>query len=372
MEKLLEKLREQLGADVFNADLAEYVKGIVESEVETRMTARESEIMLEAEETAAAKYESEMKAYNEVLHEELQKWVGSHKRVLEEQNKEQQTHIVESLSDYLDAQLSDTIPAELLEAQAELSVYKPVVLGLRKLMAENFINADTEQAKVLEDARLAIMKLRENKSQLISNIVSLKKKLEESEKSKIVNTVCEELTESQADRFRKLSTPFSAKELLDEQKWQTLVDMVVEEKRERSKPATRRTTDTRRVVREGVDDLSEGTEIADDPSRVHNRDPVMELYRKELKRQQGSSIPRSRRNLREEDEPKEGDACSKDGKDGKYVMQDGKLVCEVTESWSRRMYEEDDEAKEGDSCSKDGKDGKYVMEDGQLVCKIED
>lgn len=236
--KILDELKEKLGEEVFTEELAQEFKAAINEMVETRLVARENELRAEALEEASREYEQELEEYDEALQEEITRFVQEEQAKLEEERAEFKEQLVDEVSDFLESELEEHIPEETREAVAKVALYEPIVEGIRDLFAENYLRLDEEQYGVLEEARREIIKLREEKSELIRERVQLRKQLREQKREEIIERVCAELTTAQAKRFRRMVEGFDVDEL--EERWETIVDMVLENERTSRRRPTRR------------------------------------------------------------------------------------------------------------------------------------
>jgi len=253
------------------------VKEAIDNEVNARIMAREGEIIAEALEEASAEYEHDIEEIMQVVEEQVSTHVTKLRTDEELAIAEFKEYIVDKLTDFLSAEIDRIVPESYIEHEAELAIYKPIVDGLKSLMAENYISIQAEEFKLLEQSRDAITQLRQEKSQALSEMVQLRKKIAEADKTALVAKICSELTAPQAKRFRQMTSRFTVEDLTE--KWETIVDMVLDSDIRRMKKPGNGTP--------GKSDLKEGRQIDEDDQQ--GLSGMMQMYVDEIKRQRGSN-----------------------------------------------------------------------------------
>lgn len=269
--KLVDSLKEKLG-DVFTDELKEAVTKEINEMINVRVKAKEAELLAQAKEEASKEYVGQIKEYDKAMEEVLREYVGT---FVKEQAKSLRTFketVVNNLSDFFEVKIDEVIPKELKEAQAKVAIYEPIIENIRKSFSENYLRVDSEQFKLLQDARKRIEELREEKSKLMAEAIELKKGISRKDKKEFTEKVCSELTETQAKRFRTITENLTLEQL--RKNWEELVDLVTEE------PKVTKKVSVKPSPRKGEATLKEGSEVPDSSEPVVSE---MDVYAKEYK-----------------------------------------------------------------------------------------
>lgn len=175
-----------------------------------------------AEETAT--YRSEVEA---MVLEEAKELKARQDVALVEEVKKFREEMVEKVSDYIEAQLSEAIPTEMMEAAAQLEVYKPLVESMQQAFASNFIKLDSSSYNLIKEARDENEALKNEIQALTKSEIKLKKDMKNVERNMKVESITEGLTAKQKSRATKLLEGVDLEDI--ETRFETIRDVVIEE-----------------------------------------------------------------------------------------------------------------------------------------------
>lgn len=145
---------------------------------------------------------------------------------LVEEVKKFRQEMVEKVSDYLEAQLEQAIPEELMEAAAKLEVYEPLVEAVQAAFAGNFIKLDTTSYSLIKEARDEIATLKNQVQDYAKKEVHLKKEMKKVERNMKIEGLTEGLTAKQKSRAIKLLEGVEVDNL--ESRFETIRDVIIE------------------------------------------------------------------------------------------------------------------------------------------------
>lgn len=196
------------------------IESIVLSETQAYKEKTQKEI---AEETAAYRAELE-----KAIIEEAKTYKAKQDAELVEQVKSFKEDLINKVSDYLETQVEESIPQEIMEAATKLEVYEPLVKKIMESFSSNFIKLDTTSYKLIKEARDEISTKEEEIQTLNKDIVRLKKEMKEAERNIKVNNLMEGLTSEQRQRALKLLEGVSVSEI--DARWKSIKEMIFEKK----------------------------------------------------------------------------------------------------------------------------------------------
>jgi len=135
--------------------------------------------------------------------------------------------MVESISQFLETELTKSIPAEIFEAAVKLSAYEPLVEGMIKTFGESYIKLDTTSYDVISEARKENEELSESVNAKAKENVRLQTEVKSLEKKIRLNELTEGMTEKQKAKASKLlESCSSAKDV--EGEFKKVQDLIIE------------------------------------------------------------------------------------------------------------------------------------------------
>ena len=146
---------------------------------------------------------------------------------LVEEVKKFRSELIEKVSDYMEAQLQESIPAELMEAAAKLEVYQPLVESIQNAFSANFIKFDTTSYKMLKEAHDQIESLKSEVQQKTKDEINLKKEMKNVKRNMKVENLTEGLTTKQKSRAIKLLEGVELEEL--DTRFERIRDVLIED-----------------------------------------------------------------------------------------------------------------------------------------------
>lgn len=228
-EKLLTEEVEALKTKVLTESEALKKKLTEESEANEKVLVEQAEkYKKELEETVVEetlKYKSHVEKQRDEdiskYREELQTMVLAEAKefkskqdaALVEEVKNFKAELVNKVSDYMEAKLKESIPAEIMESAAQLEVFKPLVESVMESFSKNFIKLDTTSYKLIKEAKDKISKLEADVQESKKTEITLKKEKREVERNMKIKSLTEGLTTSQKEKANKLLESVEVEEL---------------------------------------------------------------------------------------------------------------------------------------------------------------
>lgn len=170
------------------------------------------------------------------IKEEVEKQVSVIKESLQKDYEEKvsqfESDIIDHADQFLDEEVVNKIPEDVIKEAAEVRVYKPLVEGIKKVFSENGLELNTDGSVIVKEAE---EKVKDYEKQLDESKAKNLELIKESNELKAKSLIAEksaELTPNQKEKFSKL---VEGKDLADLQKQiDTLVEIVTakEEKSE--------------------------------------------------------------------------------------------------------------------------------------------
>ena len=157
---------------------------------------------------------------------------------LVEEVRKFRSEMIDRVSDYLDAQLNESIPSDMIEAAAKLEVYEPLVEAIKHSFASNYIKLDTTSYAVIKEAKDRIGDLETQLQEVSKKELSLKKEMKEVQKNMKIETLTEGLTAKQKGRAVKLLEGVALEDL--DNKYNTIRDIIIQESIEVKKPEAKK------------------------------------------------------------------------------------------------------------------------------------
>jgi len=286
---MLDKIFEKLGDDILNDDAKQEITTAFNEAIEAQVKAQVDLNSVAIEEEAAKKYEAEIKEMEDHTFEEVKKFKASieeqtieaakeHSEKVIKETAEFKEEMTDKLDSYIESQLEKAIPEELKEAMAQNAIYAPIVEGITKLFADNYLKVDEEGYNTLKEASAELDKAKEKENDLMSEIVAKDAELKALKVEAKINEVTEGLTDEQTERAKVLLKDQDLDKI--EEHYKSIQNVIIEGVN----------TDSEKVEIE-TDSISDESEIVDDVIKENedkDDDNVlteMDEYREELDRQ---------------------------------------------------------------------------------------
>jgi hypothetical protein len=238
--KVIDKVKELLKEE----DLKE-LETLIESLVDEKVALKEEELKKNYE-----KINEEYVA--KVLAEETEKIKV---QLTEEKNKEVEileNTIIEKLDAFLDNEITQNINEETITEAARNEINDPIVEGIKKLFAENFVELDSEGSSLLKQAKLELESLQTENSKLIEEKTELSVTAEKAATTLLLKDKTTGLTDEQTIRVKTLFEGKSFDEV--HEKIDTFIDsLIVEEAKVANEVGKDEKKESTGVITEGKD-----------------------------------------------------------------------------------------------------------------------
>lgn len=249
LEGLKQKIAEQetafkTEAEAFAGELAEAFKkkeNILFEELENyksetlkvvETTATEYRAQVEQMvEQVADEYKTGMDKYREslesVMAEEASNFRKQQEAALAKDVKAYREDLLEKLDKYLESQLTEAIPSEVMEAAVKAKAYEGLVQGMVETFSKNYIKLDSTGYEALKEAKKENESLAENFNAKVKESVTLTAKVRELEKEVKITKLTEGMTQAQKQRAHKLLESATAADV--ERKFDAVKDFIIKE-----------------------------------------------------------------------------------------------------------------------------------------------
>lgn len=174
-------------------EIARLIKEESDKALEAKEAALTAEIQLVSEEYIAKTVEERVKAEVERLEEKYREEFVT----LEES-------IADSLSNYLDLEITSKISDELLTNIAINETYAPIIHGIRELFESKYVGLDTEGSKIIEESTSKVARLEKKINESYEDKLELVKRIDELKTELLITKKTATLTESAKERIEKL------------------------------------------------------------------------------------------------------------------------------------------------------------------------
>lgn len=156
---------------------------------------------------------------------------------LAEEVGEFKASMVDSISEFLEAELEKNIPAEIMEAEVKLAAYEPLVESMIGVFGDNYIKLDSTSYGVIKEARKENQELSESVNAKVKENVRLQSQVNELEKSIKIKELTEGMTQVQKETASKLMESCSSAADVDKE-FAKVKDIIIESsvKSEPAKP----------------------------------------------------------------------------------------------------------------------------------------
>jgi hypothetical protein len=219
----LEKLFTFL-AEEGKIELSDAFKSKLQDTITVAIAEKDAEIekgkglLKEATDKVAA-VEAELAKTKETIVEDVTKEVAAYKEAL-----------VEKMDSFFEAELKTLIPENLVESEAKLAIYEPIVEGFKATISGFGIKIDSEGHALLKDAKTSIVKLTEDYNAKVVEFKALEEASGKLLAKSVLTEKCVGLTTEQA---AKINVIFAGKNV-DEinEKFDSIRDLVITEKKE--------------------------------------------------------------------------------------------------------------------------------------------
>lgn len=197
--------------------------------------------------------------------------------------------MVDSISQFLEAELEKNIPAEIMEASVKLSAYEPLVEKMIGVFGESYIKLDTTSYDVISEARKENEELSESVNAKAKENVRLQTQVNDLKKTLKIGELTEGMTEMQKAKASKLLESCStAKDV--EGEFKKVQDLIIEssvkdEKKEVVKESKK--TEAKPAKKQPLSETAQKKieKIKNTSSMNESVDPEMAEYQKRLSRQ---------------------------------------------------------------------------------------
>lgn len=173
-----------------------HVEGIVGEEGKLFKESLESIVVEEAE--------AYRKHIEEIALQEATSFKTMQDSALAEEVSAFKASMVESISEFLEAEIEKSIPAEIMEAEVKLAAYEPLVESMISVFGENYIKLDSTSYDVIKEARKENKELSESVNAKVKENVRLMSEVKNLEKSIKIKELTEGMTQVQKETANKL------------------------------------------------------------------------------------------------------------------------------------------------------------------------
>ena len=190
-EELEEEVEDSLEA--YQVDMSEHVNALLEGE----------DLSEDFQQKATVIFEAAVKAK---LEEEVALLEQAYAETLEERVAEIQEQLSADVDNYLNYVVEQWIAENEVAVESALrsELTEDFISGLRSLFAEHYIDVPEDTVNVVEELSSTVEELEEKLNEEIQRNVELSSVLAESRKNELIATVCEGLTDVQADKLSSL------------------------------------------------------------------------------------------------------------------------------------------------------------------------
>ena len=196
-----------------------HVEGIVGEEGKIFKESLESIVVEEAE--AYRKY------IEEIALQEASSFKSLQDSALAEEVSTFKASMVESISEFLEAEIEKSIPAEIMEAEVKLAAYEPLVESMISVFGENYIKLDSTSYDVIKEARKENKELSESVNAKVKENVRLQAEVKDLEKSNKIKELTEGMTQVQKETANKLMESCSSASEV-EKEFAKVKDIIIE------------------------------------------------------------------------------------------------------------------------------------------------
>lgn len=186
--------------------------------------------------------------------------------------------LVEKISSFIDKELENSIPKEIMESAVKVAAYEPLVESMIKTFGKGYINFDGTGETIIREAKEENTRLSESLSAKVKDNVRLAAKVRELERSNRLATLTEGMTRKQKDKMTALLEKHDLESL--EEGFNKFKDIVIEQS---VKQTSKQETNMSNKVRSRVEKLQENAEYG-------HLDPELASWKKSLDRELNSGF----------------------------------------------------------------------------------
>ena len=141
--------------------------------------------------------------------------------------KEFRESLVNKISEYMETELTKSIPQDIMEAAVENAAMRPLVEGMIATFGKNHIKLDSTSMDVIKEAKAEINKLTEAYNVKIKDNLKLSAKVRELEKTMKLESLTRGMTTPQKSKVFKLLESCSVDEI--DNKFEQIKDIIITE-----------------------------------------------------------------------------------------------------------------------------------------------
>lgn len=135
--------------------------------------------------------------------------------------------LTEKISSYLESELQNLIPENLVEAQAKVEAYEPIVEQVKSVFKGYGVEVDSEAHSVLKEAKEEILSIQKSYDSIVAEKLKLEEKTAELLAKYVLKEKCDGLTESQTSKINVIFKGSSVEEI--EEKFESVADLIISE-----------------------------------------------------------------------------------------------------------------------------------------------
>ena len=202
-------------------ELSEDFKGKLEDAIKVVVVEKDGEIDSLKDVLKEAKEEIEtsradLQTLKESTLEGVKKDVEGHKAAL-----------VEKISGYLETELKNLVPDSLIEAQAKVEAYEPIVEKVKDVFKGYGVELDSDSHAVLKEAKEEILSLQKSYDEINTEKLAIEEKASELLAKYILKEKCDGLTDEQTSKINVIFKGSDADEISE--KFESVRDLIIDE-----------------------------------------------------------------------------------------------------------------------------------------------
>lgn len=135
--------------------------------------------------------------------------------------------LVEKVNGYLESELQNLIPENLVEAQAKVEAYEPIVEQVKGVFKGFGVEIDSEAHEVLKEAKTEILGLQKSYDTIVAEKLTLEEKAAALLAKYTLKEKCDGLTEAQVEKVNTIFKGSSVDEI--NEKFESVADLIIAE-----------------------------------------------------------------------------------------------------------------------------------------------
>lgn len=191
--------------DIFNVALAD--KAVEINTLTQQLNEKDEEI---------AGLTEQVEKMKQFIEEEVDKTVEEYKEGL-----------VEKIDSFLEAELSELVPDSLIEAQAKIEIYEPLVEGFKQVISKHGVQIDSEGHELLKDAKTEIENLAEEVNEKTAEYNELEEAAEKLLARVLIMEKSDGMTDDQKEKIAVLFDGKSSDEI--NEKFDEIATLIITE-----------------------------------------------------------------------------------------------------------------------------------------------